>query len=77
MPFRDLVTPHAARQARRRNISLVAMEAIYADPDDVRPSSHDPHREIRGRWFAGSRVEIVVDMIDGRVVTAWRKRSDT
>lgn len=49
------------------------MEAAYVDPDNVRPSLHDEEREIRTRWFGNDAVEVVVDTIDGRVVTAWRK----
>jgi hypothetical protein len=76
MPFRDLVSPHAQRQARRRAISLGEIEDTYVDPDDVRQSGHDVAREIRGRSFPSGRVEIVVDTIDGRVVSTWRRQSD-
>jgi hypothetical protein len=31
-------------------------------------------REIRTRWFRETAIEVVVDTIDGRVVTTWRKR---
>lgn len=77
MPFRGLVSPHAWRQARRRGISLAEIEDTYVVPDDVRASGHDPDREIRGRWFPAGRVEIVVDAIDGRVVSVWRKPSES
>jgi hypothetical protein len=75
MPFWDQLTSHARRQARRRGITEAELEDVYFDPDDVRPSHHDENREIRGRWFAAGRVEIVVDTLDGRVVSAWRKRT--
>ena len=76
MPFREMVSAHARRQARRRGIRLDEMEDAYVDPDEVCSSEHDVHREVRGRWFPEGRVEIVVDTIDGRVVSTWRKRSD-
>ncbi len=34
---------------------------------------HDELREIRTRWFGEEGIELVVDVEDGRVVTAWRK----
>jgi len=74
MPFRELLSPHAWREARREGISVDELEAVYVDPDAVRPSTHDDEREIRTRWFGEEAVEVVVDRIDGRVVTTWRKR---
>jgi hypothetical protein len=55
-------------------ISLDEMESTYLDPDAVRPSSHDDQREIRTRWFGEEAIELVVDTLDGRVVTVWRRR---
>jgi hypothetical protein len=74
MPFRDLVSRHALREAAREGITLEELEETYLDPDLTRPSQHDSLREIRSRWFGGTAVEVVVDTIDGRVVTTWRKR---
>lgn len=74
MAFRDLVSAHALREARREGITLQEMEETYVDPDAVRLSTHDEAREIRTRWFGEEAVEVVVDTIDGRVVTTWRKR---
>jgi hypothetical protein len=74
MPFRDLVSPHAMREAERDGITLDEMEETYLDPDLIRPSTHDALREIRTRWFGEAAIEVVVDTIDGRVVTIWRKR---
>ena len=45
----------------------------YEDPDEQRPSAHDDEREIRMRWFGDEGIEVVVDTLDGRVVTVWRK----
>ncbi len=73
MPFRDLVGPHALREAADEGITLEEMEETYVDPDLTRPSVHDEVREIRTRWFGESAIEVVVDTIDGRVVTTWRK----
>jgi len=55
---------------------MAELEEVYLDPDDVRPSRHDAHREVRGRWFPAVRVEMVVDTIDGRVVSTWRKQTE-
>lgn len=38
-----------------------------------RTSKHDEDREIRTAYLSEEVIEIVVDTIDGRVVTAWRK----
>lgn len=73
MPFRDLVSRHALDEAALDNISLDEMEEAYIDPDFTRPSTHDERREIRTRWFGQTAIEVVVDTIDGRVVTTWRK----
>jgi hypothetical protein len=73
MPFRDLVSRHAMREASREGITLNEMEETYVDPDVTRRSAHDELREIRTRWFGDGAIEVVVDTIDGRVVTTWRK----
>ena len=74
MPFRDLVGRHALREAQREGITLREMEDTYTDPDETRASAHDGSREIRTRWFGAEAIEVVVDTIDGRVVTTWRKQ---
>jgi hypothetical protein len=74
MPFRDLVSRHAMREAKRDRIGLDEMEETYLDPDLTRPSASVELREIRTRWFGDAAIEVVVDTIDGRVVTIWRKR---
>lgn len=45
----------------------------YDDPGDRRPSDHDDGRESRSRWFGNHGVAVVVDLVDGRVVTVWRQ----
>lgn len=49
------------------------MEITYVWPDTTRWSTHDEEREIRTRHFGQVAVEVVVDTIDGRVVTVWRR----
>ena len=75
MPFRDLVSRHAMQEAKKEGITLDEMEATYVDPDNTYSSAHVELREIRTRWFGDSAIEVVVDTIDGRVVTTWRKPS--
>jgi len=58
---------------RRAKIPVEMVLRAYEDPDDTRPSEHDELREIRTRWFADDAIEIVVDTLDGRVVTGWRR----
>ena len=73
MPFRDLISRHAFREARREAISVDEIEETHLSPDATRRSSHDDEREIRTRYFRERAIEIVVDTIGGRVVTTWRK----
>lgn len=74
MPFRELVSRHAMREAELDTITLDEMEETYVDPDLSRASARDDHREIRTRWFRDTAIEVVVHTIDGRVVTTWRRR---
>lgn len=64
---------HAAREARRERIPLDMIRDAYDEPDEQRPSAHDQGREILTRWFGDEGIEVVVDTLDGRVVTVWRK----
>lgn len=75
MPFRELVSRHALREARREGITLAEIEDAYVFPDEVRGSTHGEMRQIRTRFFGAARIEVVVDTIDGRVVTVWRKQA--
>ena len=74
MPFRDLISAHAWREARRERITLEMIEEAYVHPDFVRASHHDVGREIRCLFVDDGALEVVVDTIDGRVVTVWRRR---
>ncbi|MCA1570254.1 MAG: DUF4258 domain-containing protein [Chloroflexi bacterium] len=69
----DLFSRHARREAAREDIALEEVETAYLWPDETRESDHDEEREIRTRYFGGRAIEVVVDRIDGRVVTVWRK----
>lgn len=69
----ELMSRHASREARRENIPIEMIASTYDDPDATRESEHDELREIRSRWFGDQGVEVVLDLDDGRVVTAWRK----
>ena len=73
MPFRDLVSRDAMHEAESEGITLEEMEDAYVDPDITRPSMRDDSREIRTLWVGEAAIEVVVDTIDGRVVTTWRK----
>jgi hypothetical protein len=74
VPFRELVSRHALLKARRHGITLAEVEDTYVSPDEIRGSTHDDMREIRTRYVGPTSIEIVVDTIDGRVVTVWRKQ---
>ena len=76
MPFRDLISAHAWREARREGISIEAIEEAYVYPDFVRASHHEVDREIRSLYGGVAAIEVVVDRIDGRVVTVWRRHLD-
>lgn len=68
-----LMSRHAWREMRREKIPVEMVLRTYDDPDATRPSGHDESREIRTRWFGHEGVEVVVDTLDGRVVTVWRR----
>jgi hypothetical protein len=61
-----------AREAGFRETS------VYDDPDGVHPSGvrHAPDREVRWRRYDDQVVEIVVDLIDDTIVSAWITRVD-
>ena len=50
------------------------IEQAYVHPDFVRASHNDVDREMRGLFLSQEALEVVVDTIDGRVVTVWRRR---
>lgn len=69
----SLLSRHAVKEARRERIPIEMIAAAYEDPDAVRVSDHDADREIRSRWRQAEGIEVVVDRVDGRVVTVWRR----
>jgi hypothetical protein len=68
-----LMSRHAWREMRREKIPVQMVLRAYEDPDEARRSDHDDLREIRTRWFGEEGIEIVVDTLDGRIVTVWRR----
>ena len=74
MPFKVvLMSRHAWHEMRREKIPIEMILETYEDPDETRLSEHDEVREIRTRWFGDEGVVVVVDTMDGRVVTTWRR----
>ena len=55
---------------------MTVIELVYRDPDQSRPSMTAPDREIRTRRYHGQVIEIVVDLTDGSVVSAWVRSAD-
>lgn len=68
-----LLSGHAWGKVRRGKMPIEMVLLPYEDPDDTRSSDHDELREIRTRWFGDEAIEVVVDTLDGRVVTVWRR----
>lgn len=69
MPMR--LTRHARKRVARRRIPMELIEQVYRDPDETRPSATAPDREVRSRLYDRQRIEIVVDLGDGSVVSVW------
>jgi len=68
MAFR--ITRHARRRMRTRHIPEELVNQTYRDPDGREPA-HDPEREVRWRVYDRQRLKIVVDVVDGSVVSVW------
>lgn len=68
MAFR--ITRHARKRMRRRHIPEPLVRDTYEDPDYREPTALRD-REIRWRVYDGQKVEIVVDLADGSVVSVW------
>lgn len=58
---------------RQRHIPEVVVLEVYTDPDGslVSAAMHGPDRQVRWRRYDDQVVEIVVDLFDGSVVSAW------
>ena len=67
------LTRHARLRARQREIPIELIEQVHDDPDLVRPSTRNPDREIRSRVYHGHVIEVVVDIVDGKIVSVWHK----
>ncbi len=61
---------------RQRHIPLAWVMAVYDDPDGIEAdvSRHVTDREIRWRLYDDQLIEIVVDLTDGTIVSAWITR---
>ena len=76
MPFR--ISGYARSRMRKRGIPLGVVRDVYDDPDGTYTSPeerHGPDREVRWRRYDGQVVAVVVDLVDGSVVTAWVTRA--
>lgn len=72
------ITDYARNRMRQRRIPEEVVLRVYDDPDGVHQSSarHAPDREVRWRRYDDQVVEIVVDLIDDTIVSAWITRVD-
>ena len=68
------LTRHAIDRARQRHIPLEVIQEACDDPDTVRPSGRRLAREIRSRMYGDEAIEVVIDTMDGTVVTVWRRK---
>jgi len=66
------LTRHARRRARNRHIPIAVIAEVYADPDDVRPAGL-PDRALRSRLYDRQVIVVVVDLVDGAVVSVWAR----
>lgn len=57
---------------RRRHLPEAIVLDVFGEPDGVEHDpGHFPDREIRWRVYDDQRIEIVVDLIDDTIVSAW------
>ena len=72
------ITDYTRNRMRQRRIPEEVVLRVYDDPDGVHPSRvrHAPDREVRGRRYDDQVLEIVVDLIDDTIVSAWITRVD-
>ena len=58
---------------RQRHIPEAVVAEVYDDPDGsfLSAAVHGPDRQVRWRRYDDQVVEIVVDLVDGSVVSAW------
>ena len=72
------ITDYTRNRMRQRRIPEEVVMQVCDDPDGVHPSGvrHAPDREVRWRRYDDQVVEIVVDLIDDTIVSAWITRVD-
>ena len=70
------ISGYARRRMRQRHIPEFIVHAVYAEPDGIDwvTATGAPDREIRWRLYDEQRVEIVVDLVDDTIVSAWITR---
>ncbi len=70
------LTDYTRNRMRRRHIPEAVVFHVYRDPDGTYPSplQHGPDREVRWRRYHDQVVEIVVDLSDDTIVSAWITR---
>ena len=70
------ITAYARRRMRQRHIPEFVVRQVFDEPDGVEPETDGlrADREIRWRVYDAQRVEIVVDLIDDTIVSAWVTR---
>ena len=58
---------------RQRHIPEAVVVEVYEDPNGsfLSAAAHGPDRQVRWRRYDDQVVEIVVDLLDGSVVSAW------
>jgi len=61
---------------RQRHLPEFIVRQVFDEPDGVieDATEHGPDREIRWRVYDAQRVEIVVDVNDQTIVSAWITR---
>ncbi len=67
------ISGYARHRMRQRHIPEAVVAEVYRDPDGsfLSASVHGPDRQVRWRRYDDQVVEIVVDLVDGSVVSAW------
>ena len=67
------ISGYARLRMRQRHIPEFVVQAVYAEPGGIDrvTATGAPDREIRWRLYDDQRVEIVVDLVDDTIVSAW------
>lgn len=67
------ISGYARHRMRQRHIPEAVVLAVFDDPDGsyLSTSVHGPDRQVRWRRYDDQVVEVVVDLIDESVVSAW------